>query len=53
MEDSVNSDKKKIIFWINGKNEESNFDLMITPETNTLRKLKDELFYIKNLNNSL
>ena len=35
------SKKKKIIFWINGKNEESNFDLYIYPETTTLRKLKE------------
>ena len=44
--------KKKIIFWINGKNEESNFDLYIYPETTTLRKLKEQLFYEKNLNKS-
>jgi calcium-dependent protein kinase len=53
MEDSMEENKKKIIFWINGKNEESNFNLFILPETNTLRKLKDELFYEKKLNKSL
>ena len=49
----MEQDKKKIIFWINGKNEDSNFFLYITSETNTLRKLKDELFYEKKLNKSL
>ncbi len=49
----MEENKKKIIFWINGKNEDSNFFLYITSETNTLRKLKDELFYEKKLNKSL
>ena len=40
---------KKIIFWINGKDEESTFEIKISEDINTIKRLKDIIFYEKNI----
>ena len=44
---------KKIIFWINGKDEESTFEIKISEDINTIKRLKDIIFYEKNISKSL
>jgi serine/threonine protein kinase len=44
---------KKIIFWINGKDEESTFEIKISEDINTIKRLKDIIFYEKKISKSL